>query len=97
MIAVVHGLSGVVRSKVVRWRVLGRARAAPLTQWLLGAIRAVDGVSDDTRFAGRGHVEDVVVVLGPRKVLGADVVRTLLRGVVLGDSGHVGDSGLEAS
>lgn len=95
VVAVVHGLRGVVGGQVVGWGVLGGAGAAPLAQWLLGAIRAVDVVADDPRLAC--HVEDPGVVLGPGEVLGGDLVRSRLRGVVVGDSGHVGDSGLEAS
>lgn len=74
MVAVVHGLCGVVGGQVVWRRVLGGAWAAPLAQRLLRAVRAVEVVADDAGLAG--HVEDRGVVLGPGQVLGSDVMRS---------------------
>lgn len=105
VIAVVNSLCGVVGGQVVRRRgVLGRTGPTPLTQRLLGAVRAVDVVADHSRFAGggHGHVEDPGVVLRAREVLRAaggraHLVRALLGRVVVGNGGDVGDSGLEAA
>lgn len=94
VIAVVHGLCGVVGGQVVgRW-VLGGARPTPLSQRLLGSVRAVDMVADDAGLGGRGHghVKDATVVLRPRM----EVLRELQR-VVVGHGRHVRDSGLEAT
>lgn len=104
VIAVVHGLRGVVGGEVVRRRVLSGTGAAPLAQRLLGAVRAVDVVSDHAGLAGlgHGHVEDAGVVLRSGEVLRparrrSDLVCARLGGVVIGDGGDVGDSGLEAA
>lgn len=94
VITMVHGLCGVVGGQVVgRW-VLGSARPAPLSQWLLGSVRAIDMVTDDAWLGGRGHghVKDAIVVLRPRM----EVLREL-QGVVIGYGRHVRDSGLEAT
>lgn len=90
----VHGLRGVVGAQVVGWWVLGGARPAPLSQRLLGSVRAVDVVADDAGLGGRGHahVQDAAVVLRRR----VEVLREL-QGVVLGNGRHVGDPGLEAA
>lgn len=73
VIAVVHGLRGVVGGQVMRGGVLGRTGAAPLGEGLLGAVRAVNVVADHPRLAGlgHGHVEDPGVVLGAGEGLGA--------------------------
>lgn len=92
VITMVHGLCGVVGGQVVGRRVLGSARPAPLSQWLLGSVRAIDVVTDNAWLGGRGHghVKDAIVVLRPRM----EVLREL-QGVVIGYGRHVGDSGLE--
>lgn len=68
VIAVMHGLRGVVGGQVVRGGILGGPGAAPLAQGLLRTVRAVDVVADHPRLPGlgHGHVEDPGVVLGTR-------------------------------
>lgn len=62
VISVVHSRGTVVSGQVVRGRVLGMAGAAPLTQGLLCAVRAVDVVAEDPWLACLGHVEHPCVV-----------------------------------
>lgn len=85
VIAVVHSLCGVVSSQVVGRGILGRTRAAPLTQGLLCAVGAVDVVADHTRLPGlgHGHVEHPGVVLGAGEVLGPAGGRADLMGSLL--------------
>lgn len=103
VIAVVHGLGGVVRRQVVvvvvvvgrrLRRVLGRRLAAPLAQRLLGAVGCVDVVSDDAGFSA--HVEDAAVVLGAAVGQAQVVGLTGFDRVLIWNGGHVRDSGLEA-
>lgn len=104
VIAVVHGLGGVVRRQVVVVvvgrrlvrvvRVLGRRLAAPLAQRLLGAVGCVDVVSDAAGFSA--HVEDAAVVLGAAVGQAQVVGLTGFDRVLIWNGGHVRDSGLEA-
>lgn len=99
VIAMVHRLRGVVSGQRVRRGILCRSRPAPLAQRLFRAIGAVNVVADDPRLAGlgHGHVQHSAVVLGARQGLGSAVGRARLGGVVIGVSGNVGNSGLEAA
>lgn len=99
VIAMMHRLRGVVGGQRMRRGILCRSWPAPLAQRLFRAVGAVNVVADDPWLAGlgHGHVQNSAVVLGAWQGLGSAVGRARLRGVVIGDSGNVGNSGLVAA